>query len=135
MPMTTEQLAAEIANDPAGLGYAGKTDGQIRVLLNTVTATDVFRNDIAAKEIVNAIVAADFASLNVTQLSKLQLMLIGGTLDATNSNTRTIFLGIFSGMTATITALTAVAQRKGTRAEVLWGSGTVVTNDQIAGAR
>src|SRR6185312_12775019 len=99
--------------------------------LNTPTATLGFRNDIKSSEIVNAVVAADFAALTQLQFAKLNLMLLGGTLDATNSNTRTIFLAIFTGLSSTITALTALAQRPYTRAEVLGGIGTAVSASDV----
>lgn len=132
---TLAGLQSERTNDPAALGYAGKTDAQVAALINTATATSVFRNDIKTAEIVGTIVAADFVSLSAVQIAKLQLMLTNGVFDATVSNTRTIFLGIFTGMTNTITALTALAQRPGTRAEVLWGTGTIVTERQCGQAR
>lgn len=135
---TLASLASEITTDPQAIGYAGKTDQAVADLLNRTSGTgtaSVFRNDIKPAEIVAAIVAADFAALTAVQLAKLQLMLLPGILDATVANTRTIFLGIFSGMTNTINALTSLASRTGSRAEVLWGTGIAITAQQVGQSR
>lgn len=137
MSFTSTQLASEINSDPAAIGYASRVaegdDAGVAALLNAATATKIFRDDVAPGEIINAIVAADFASLTQLQLSKLSLFFAGNaSLDATNANTRTIFTGIFSGMTSTIAALSALVQRPGTRAEVLWGINTTVSADDVS---
>lgn len=136
---TIALLAGELTSDPQTVGYSGAvTDAAKSALVNQRTgngSASVFRNDIKTAEIVNAIVAADFAVLTAVQVQKLALMLQAGILDATQANVRTIFLGIFAGMANTITALTALASRTGSRAEVLWGCGTVVTEQQIGQAR
>ncbi len=139
---TPVEIAAELANDPQNLGYAALVavadDQAVAALLNRVSGQgsgSVFRKDIAPYEIMRAIVAADAANLTALQCAKLQLMMLGNNLDATVTNTRTIFLGIFTGMAGTITALTTVVSRTGSRAEVLWGTGTVITPQQVSGAR
>jgi hypothetical protein len=139
MSFTTAQLQSEINTDPSGQGYAplvsaGNFAG-VAAKLNTVGATNIFRNDVGVREVINAIVAADFAALTALQVAKLQMMFTGTvTLDATSANTRSILAGIFSGMTNTVNALTALAQRPGSRAEVLWGAGTVVSWQDVAHA-
>lgn len=140
-------LQSEITTDPAALGYAGKTDDQIAVLLNTIgsgTAADgksytIFRNDIAAKEVVQAIESADFISGTIlTQLltSKLQILLSAVPIDATLANVRANFMGIFNGASVTTkNAMSALAQRNGSRAEVLFGTGVTLTATDIGIAR
>lgn len=132
MPFTTAQLQAELQADTAALGYASRVaagnDAGVVALINTPGSTDVFRNDIGVREVIDAIVPADFAALTALQIAKLQMMFIGTDhIDATSANTRTIFTGIFGNASNTVTALTALAKRKGSRAEVLWGTGTAVT--------
>lgn len=134
MAFTLAALHTEITTDPLAIGYAGKTDQQIAALINALTgpgAASIFRNDIAYQEIINAINSADFAGLSALQIAKLQLFQ-GQLLDATKSNIRTIFLGIFTGLTNTINSLTALASRTGSRAEVLWGIGTVIQWSDVA---
>lgn len=104
-------LKNEITTDPAGLGYvalsAAGDDQGIADALNLVrTGT-----------------AADGKSYSLFQ---------GQVLDATRQNVRAIIVGIFSGMTATVSALTALASRNASRAEVLFGQGATVTTRDIA---
>lgn len=137
-------LNTEVKNDPASLGYAGKTDEQIAVILNTIgsgTAADgksynIFRNDILPKEIVNCIEATDFSAATQLIISKLELLFVAAPIDATLANVRANFQNIFSGASATTkSALSAVAQRNGSRAEVLFGTGTVINATDIGIAR
>jgi len=111
----------------------GDTDGMAMILNATsgAGAAPIYRNDVGSQEVINAIVAADFAALTQLQVSKLSVMLSTGILDATRGNVRTILAGIFSGMTNTINALNTLAQRLGSRVEVLFGIGTVVTSYEI----
>src|SRR5437588_11027519 len=139
MSINYTTLANEINGDPLSLGYVtpkvNGNDQAVANLLNALTgpgAASIFRNDIQAKEIINAIVAADFAALTALQLQKLQVMTAQGVLDATVANIRTIFLAIFSGMTNTVNALTTLASRTGSRAEVLFGTGTVITPTDVS---
>lgn len=134
---TETLLQSEITNDPAAIGYAGATSDQAKAdLLNAnIPSSNVWRNDIKLAEVVNSIVAADFAAMTALQIQKLQLVLQQGVIDATVANTRTIFTGIFTGMNNTVTAITALAQRSGSRAEVLWGPGVKITATQVGIAR
>jgi hypothetical protein len=133
-------LKSEIQADPTILGYApfvtaGSDIGVAGLLNATRAGISVFRNDLGVREVINAIDATNFASLTQIQVSKLMLLFTSTpTIDATNANTRTIFLGIFSGMTATVNALTALASRTGSRAEQLFGAGTVVGHLDVARA-
>lgn len=113
---------------------AGDTDSMAS-LLNARTgagAQNIYRNDIQPFEVVNAIVATDFAALSQLQVSKLAVMLSPGFVDASMANVRTIFVGIFSGMTNTVSALNALAQRLGSRVEFLFGFGVVVDYNDIS---
>lgn len=144
MSISYTALQTEITTDPAAIGYAGKTDAQVAALLNTVrsgTAPDgksytIFRNDIAPKEVVNCIEAADFTAATQLVISKLELLFVAAPIDATLANVRTNFSNLFSGASATTrTALAAVAQRNGSRAEVLFGTGVSITEADIGIAR
>jgi hypothetical protein len=131
MPLTTAALATELNTDPTGQVYApliaSGNDAGLVAKLNALTAINVFRNDIASTEIVGAIAAADWTALTTVQCLKLSLLINPATrLDATNANTRAQFLAIFAGMTTTIANLTTLAQRPGSRAEVLFGTGVTV---------
>lgn len=142
MAFTTAALKSEFASDPAGVGYASAlaaaNDVQLAALINALTgpgAANVFRNDIQPLEVINAILTADFTALTTNQILQIQLMFLGGVLDATNANVRANFNAIFSGKTTTLANLAAVAQRTGSRAEALFGTGFVVTPAMCSQAR
>lgn len=83
-------------------------------------ATNVWRPDISASEIAATITMSAFTALTAQQQNGL-LLLTQGPVNATSANVRAAFQDIF-GAGQTLTALTALAQRVGTRAEVLFSS-------------
>lgn len=141
-PPTNAQLKTELTTDPSALGYAALiTAGAISALAQAINlvraggAFSVFRNDIAPIEVINAIASADFAASTALQMAQLQFFFAGGRIDATSANVRANFLAIFSAAsTATKNALSALSQRQGSRAEVLWGTSTVIIEEQITNA-
>lgn len=92
----------------------------------SVPAVNVWRNDITPSEVASAITMAAFTGLSQQQQNGL-LLLTQDRVDATSSNVRLAFNTIF-GAGATLTALTALAQRVGTRAEILFSSGASGAN-------
>lgn len=144
---TLALLKTELTTDPGGLGYvAARASGNVAALANLInlphsgSAADgvsysVFRNDVVAKEVANAITAADFAALTALQLAQLQFLFLGGVVDFGTANVRQSFQAIFSAASAgTKAAIVALANRQGSRAEALWGVGVAVTVDQVVGA-
>jgi hypothetical protein len=87
----------------------------------------LWRPDVTPTEIASAIVMSEFVALTAIKQNGLLLLTQGAAIDATQSNVRAAFQAIF-GAGATMTALTALAQRVGTRFEVLFSSA-------VAGAR
>ena len=147
MPIDYVALKSELLNDPAGLGYsvpiAAEDDPAVADMINLIrsgTAADgksysLFRKDIQPKEIVNCIASADFAGSTQLQIAKLNLLFVSNPIDASLTNVRANFQGIFSNASAgTIAALAAVAVRNGSRAEVLFGYGVNITSSDIATA-
>jgi hypothetical protein len=137
-------LLSEIQTDPQALGlntpFVAKHYDVVAALLNAPGVGApfvVFRNDIEYEEVINAIADADFIALTQLQTSKLGTF-AGTTIDATKAQVRSKFTsggGIFTAASAgTLTALTNVAQRQGSRAEVLWGTGFAVSLQQVAEA-
>ena len=150
MPLSNAQIVNEVNNDPAALGYASSVTAKNAVaiadILNWIrngstpcpdnnvvgAAISVFRNDIAPKEIVNAIATTDFTAATQIQISKLEMLFVPEVIDATLANVRGNLQSIFSGASAVTTnALSALAQRNGSRAEQLGGTGTTVTDTQV----
>lgn len=138
---TLAGLASEIATDQLGLGYAGKDDPTVAGLLNLApqpTPVSGWKNSIPIQQFVQAIVPADLLALTALQLQQLSFLLTfsgGGAFDASNANTQALFGTIFAGKTNTIAAFSALAAKSLSRAEVLWGSGTVISAMQIGQSR
>lgn len=88
---------------------------------NTAGATMLWRPDILPGEIAATVVNSAFTALSQQVQNGLILLTQGDKIDATNANIRTAFSSIF-GAGATLNALTALAQRAGTRFEVLFSS-------------
>jgi hypothetical protein len=138
-------LKAEIQSDPGALGYAAYVtagnDQGVADLLNQLrsgTSPDgktysVFRTDVDPREIVNCIATPDFNAATAIQFSKLQVLFQGAPIDCTLPNVRANLQAVFSGASAaTTSALAAVVKRNASRAEVLYGVGTVITTSDIS---
>ena len=133
-------LKAEITTDPAGLGYAALwvagSDWQVAELLNAVRQSiDIWRGLIPSHEVIDVIVWTEWTGLSAANKQLLQTLTGPDRVNTSSANTRAAFSQMFAAGTATRTALLAVATRKGSRAEQLWGPGVVVTHDDVALAR
>jgi hypothetical protein len=117
------QLATDI-NGQASLASARTThDAQaIVAFYNAASATQIWRSDLRDSEVVAACVGADVAALSGANTTLMQMLITPATIDATSANIRSDFNSLFSGKTS-LTNLTAVAQRAGTRLEALFSSG------------
>lgn len=142
MPVDLTALRTEIENDPNGLGYAPLmargSDADVAVLLNQKrpgAQYAVFKPDAQLKDIIEAVVAADYVALTAVQVARLQLLFTGGYADCSRTNTRQILNDLFSGASAsTRTGVLATISREGSRAERLFGVGTQIQHLQIAAA-
>jgi hypothetical protein len=154
MPFTLQQLAGELTADPSGLGYAPLIGAGDRLglagKLNAVNqAIQIKRIDVAASEILEAVDVADFqtgASAPVagalswfestTQQARLRLVNDDGTDTHIIKNLKGLFLpnGNAGANPQTRARLQAISLRAGSRAEQLWGAGTVISDQDIANA-
>ena len=120
--MIYETLRAEVLNDPAALGYAGKTDQQVADLLNSLTTNRTIpRTQVPVSELFSAIDNGAWPTTALTQ-DKLAAVPNMQVIDASNANTRSIIGSIFpnSGATAATNArLQALATRTVSRATEL----------------
>lgn len=139
MTINPSLLKTEIQQDPKALGFASLVaagnDQGIADLLNGLSGPgtgSAFRDNIQPKEILAALQPADFAALTALQLAQLQAITGQGVVDATSANGRAIYLNIFAGMTNSITALTALTSRVSSRAEALFGAGTVISAGDVS---
>lgn len=91
---------------------------------NAVTATTLWRKSITTAELNNAIVWSEFAGLTTALQNTYLAMINVGTVDATQAGIRAGFGTVFAA-TVSLTNLTALAQRFGTRFETIAGFLTV----------
>lgn len=138
-PYTLAALATEINTDPVTLGYApAKVAGsasQIAALLNSTygAVTTVYRKNIPAGEILSGIVWAEVSAFTAARIAAIQLMLSTGTVDGSSQNIRDFFAGALTGANTSKSNLDTISKvAKPTRAEELWGAGTVVSASDIA---
>jgi tRNA threonylcarbamoyladenosine modification (KEOPS) complex Pcc1 subunit len=145
MSFTSAQLKSELQTDPAALGYATMITARdfagLNAAINLVrsgTAPDgksysVYSQTVSASAIMANINATEWTATVPTTNSWLALIgfMVGGVIDATNTNVRAVFTKIFVGMPNTLSAIDAAAHRNGSRAEALYGTGTTISDADI----
>ena len=140
MAFTSAQLATEITTDPKSLGYGASATSSYAAIAAKLNATYagvgiVWRTDLSASEIVGCLVWSDLSAATVTQWTALQTLLIPAKIDASNANVRALFAGLFASAATTLANLTAAAKKASpSRAEELWGYGTVISDNDIGHA-
>lgn len=141
MSFTQQQLATEIDNDPQALGYAtllAQTNGPEAVAgrLNEAGASGetLFKSYVAIEDVLAAIVATEFNSLTAAQKTACDMFLRGDRVKSGDANLRTTIAGLFAGGTTSRANLIALASRAASRAEALWGEGTVVSAQDVGSA-
>ena len=140
MAVDIQVLAAEISTDPTGLGYAGG-DPDIADTINFVRVTIQLDNFVTAFDIEEAVVPNDWPQAGADQFKRdlwrdilLTVGEVGGPINANATNLKAKVLLVFDPATETRTALAALQTRDASRAEQLFGPGTIVTHKQVAQA-
>lgn len=139
MAYTLQQLHDELMNDPKALNYAahlseGDDTGVAAILNSTYAAVGtVWRQSLTAAEVLGSLVDTEVAAWTQLQWTAFQCLISTGTVDATNARIRALFAKLVSGQS--LTNLTAIAKVvTPTRAEELFGAGTVIPEAQVAAA-
>ena len=138
-----QALHDEIESDPLSLGYkeAGewKEDAVIAALINAATgpgAATIMRKLIEPREIWNSIPYSEYENYGDAKREWLDtaLELAGGTgvIDANDPVVYGNLIAVFPAGSEARTNLLAKIQRVGSRAEVLWGEGKVVSVLDVA---
>jgi hypothetical protein len=99
-------------------------------------AYQVPSSPIPSQNFMDLIAANELASLTVSQLTQLQVIVTPGLVGVGNANVQAWIVQTFPPQNAPTTnaALTALATRAGSRAEWLWGIGTQITATDVAEA-
>jgi hypothetical protein len=144
MPFTVQQLKNELANDPTGLGYSGQPDNVCTGIINLArVGISIRRADISPGEVLEAIDTRDFTSSNtasenswfesLTQLTRIRLSLDDGSDTVVLGNLKRLLQN--PGPQGSRARVIALSNRQGSRAEQLWGAGTLITDADIGAAR
>lgn len=135
MPINYTALATEINTDPKALGYANKSDYEIAVILNTpgASAETLFKSYTPIEDIVACILRSEYDSLAAAGKTYLnEVVLKGARVKTGDATLRTQVAQLFGAGTTTRTNLTNVASRPATRAEILFGENTNVSDQDVA---
>lgn len=140
-------LKAEIDNDPNGYGY--KTGGEYRddmataAMLNDPRAgIAIPRGRVPMYELIGCIDKAEYAALSQSDKDIVQMIAKLESVDTSNMALFGLVATIFPGIpteenpavTNTGQALVATIYRQGSRAEQLFGAGTIIDHLQVAKA-
>lgn len=133
-------LAAEITNDPTGMGYAAPfaagNDSAVAGLLNSlVDGATVDRQLVEGWEIVNAVIPAEYAALTAPAREYLRMVVSPAWVQLAPGGTRSGLAVLFGGGTTTRANLLALTTRAATRAEVLFGLDMTIVAADVAQAR
>jgi hypothetical protein len=143
MAVVLAVLKLEIEVDPNAIGYkeAGgewKLDHVIASMLNdTANGATVRRTQVTPSEIKQVVEQTDFNSLGPKESDYLRWIVSGGgeeSLDVSSDSIFTGLTGIWGPTDATKAAMIALLETAGTRAEVLFGQGVVVTPGDVGQA-
>ena len=144
MSMTATALAAEINNDPKALGYAvPKLAGSDIGVANIVNSTyagvgTVWRTNVKAAEILAAITLSEInATFSATNWAALSAILTPLVVDASNAVIRGWFVTLFPSAlypTTNAALVTTAKVAAPSRAEELWGAGTLISATDVAHA-
>lgn len=142
MAVDTAALLTELNTDPKGLGLAAATDGAAAALLNVSAASNAITIATTdAATIMACVVLTDYVALSADQRAYFELVIAANTIrlldPSTGAQTRTTttLATLFPANTATGVTLRQILSRNASRAEFLFGAGTVVTQWDVAHAR
>lgn len=143
---TSEELKAEIVNDPAGLGYKKAMTANDWLLDNTMVnlinqkTTTLTREKIKSTEIRALIGFEDYIALDVDQRDWIKFFVIGDADLTLNIETiKQLSLtassgGIWKDNSTMPEKIIGLLQYVGSRAQQLWGQETVITESDISRA-
>lgn len=142
VPYTITALHNEIHNDPAHLGYSTIGFGAIgglQAAINSLTgagSAPVPADPISGAKLLSIINANEIDTLTIGQKQDLQLYTSAQSVNIGDPSFQDWILGVFTNGAAPIShaALSAAASRTGSRAEVLWGTGTNVSTQVLEDA-
>lgn len=133
MAISYTALKTELLTDPQALGYAalGLNHVAIAALLNDTTKGGTLNLPSADTDQIRAqIVQSEYSALTAQQQAYLNFLLGGNNLYLT-TNVKTWFMGLGAGFATSRAAAATLFTRPQSRAEALFGMGTVIQYGDI----
>lgn len=129
-------LLSELKTDAHHLGYAGRSTEQVAALLNTPGLSGETCPNTAASmaDVMIAIDLAEWSALTQPVRDYLIRVSYFPSIDLTNPYVEAKIMGIFPAQGNTAKALAALATRSCSRAEALFGGGTLASVDDVVSA-
>lgn len=131
-------LKSELTTNPRGMAIAGKTDDQIAALLNLAGASNEKQfgaGIVPSQAIMDCVVVGEWSSLLATAQNRLAVWLAPGFVNTSSQNVRNALGGVFGAQTVTQANLIATFDKSISRADVLFGAGTLVQSWDVARAK
>lgn len=143
--MTDAELLAEITNDPAGLGYAGKTAQQIVDMINAPRDGVVIAVIVPKSTVLQIMALAPFRAAALPEPGRTGWLELLANIRALSEGLSPLDAVVSAMLTQAVSdgvltegekmQLDALGQRDGSRAEQLWGVWTVVSLNDVARVR
>lgn len=143
--MTDAELLAEITNDPAGLGYATMTGQEIVDAMNEPRTGVTFPVIVPKATLLQIMGLAPFRAAALTEPGKTGWLESLANIRALAEGLRPSDAGVAALLTQAVAdgvltneekaTIDALGTRPGSRAEEVWGAGTVVSLNDVARVR
>ena len=136
---TVHRLRIELVNDPVSLGYSAYFSAlnwtAVYGLINSVSAGFVTSNvSTTPSTLLAAVTPSDFQALSEKSLAQLNVIFAVSAVDLSTDNGFYVATAPFVPFSQSVLNMSALRQRAGTRAEMLFGADFEVTADQISTA-
>ena len=135
--MNLADLKTEITTDPAGLGYAGKSDDQIAKIMMSDNGTgsnfEINRKEISGSDIVSCIVGSEYLALSAAQRDYTAFVTGAGTLKV--KTVKDDLLAVYTQAAAPISRAALQDAFKQTVSRAIKVVGEPVTPSDVANAK
>jgi hypothetical protein len=138
MAIDYSALKSELQTDPSGIlaGIPAGADNALAAALNATRQTiNIDKTSIKNGELYGLVNQSELAALSAAAKQNFGWLMSIQDIDPSIANIRQAFTAMFPNGTATFTAVTNALTRKGSRAEQLFGAGTVIHDSDVAKAK
>ena len=137
----SEVVISELTTELENAAYGGLNTSGVQALINSLTSAGAAQIDVDFLTSANmqaAVVATEYASLDALRRDLWLTIMVSAADEGVNIRTQSMkdqILAVWASGTTTRNQIAALQRRVGSRAEVLWLDGAVVTRQHILEAR